>query len=168
MAIEQANYSVFIGTGNDKVEVSVYNPSNKVEALFGIAMCHAFVLGLFIYAGSSCGGDCHFNPAVTMVFVLMRKLNLVRGLTYVCAQAGGSLVGALLTITFSMSHGSAPLKLLKQDPNSPTKLLEPDVSMGQGFVIEIMNTFFLVLTILVFTQRKEIPKSAFGGAIGLV
>lgn len=37
----------------------------------------------------------------------------------------------------------------------------------QGGLIETLNTFFLMIVILCFTQRKEIPKCAFGGAIGL-
>jgi len=80
------------------IEMGFYanNPVNKKEQMFGIALCHGLILGIYIYAGASSGGDCHFNPAVTLGMILLRKCRFVAGLIYMVAQAAGSFLGALL------------------------------------------------------------------------
>ena len=42
------------------------------------------------------------------------------------------------------------------------------MTFGQAFNIECLNTFFLVFVVLAFTQRPQIPKMAYGGAIGFM
>jgi len=80
-----------------KVVTGFYSnsPVNQAEKMYGVALCHGLILGIYIYAGASSGGDCHFNPAVTLGMIFLRKCNFVAGLFYMAAQAGGSFLGAL-------------------------------------------------------------------------
>lgn len=71
------------------------SPVNQAEKMYGVALCHGLILGIWIYAGAASGGDCHFNPAVTVGMILLRKCKFVSGLFYIVAQAGGSFMGAL-------------------------------------------------------------------------
>lgn len=77
MAISMASYKWTDPTG--KVS-SVYTggSAGTGDALFGIALAHGLILAIWIYAGAAAGADCHFNPAVTLGFILGRKCNLVK------------------------------------------------------------------------------------------
>lgn len=107
MAVNIMNYT----WEQDGIKVGFYpnNAVNNAEKLFGVAMCHGLILGIYIYAGASSGGDCHFNPAVTVGMILLRKCRFVAGLFYIVAQAGGSFLGALLTM--ALSFGNTPSAL---------------------------------------------------------
>jgi len=85
------------------------------------------------------------------------------------AQLIGSFLGALLTWCLSFDWNFSPLTIAK-DNSTFNKIEEFKLTTTwyQAGLIETLNTFFLMLVILSFTQKKEIPKSAFGGAIGLV
>jgi glycerol uptake facilitator-like aquaporin len=76
MAISMANYKWTDPLGK---ELSVYPGSaGKGDELFGVALAHGLILAIWIYAGAAAGADCHFNPAVTLGFILGRKCNLVK------------------------------------------------------------------------------------------
>lgn len=152
------------------VEMGFYanNPVNKKEAMFGVALCHGLILGIYIYAGASSGGDCHFNPAVTLGMILLRKCRFVAGLIYMVAQAAGSFLGALLCMLQSYGHSSVPLSFATNATVNATADTNIEVTWKQAGLMEFLNTFFLMTIILAFTSKKEIPKQAFGGAIGLM
>merc|ERR1712072_180722 len=95
----------------NEIDMGFYanNPVNKKEQMFGVALCHGLILGIYIYAGASSGGDCHFNPAVTLGMILLRKCRFVAGLIYMVAQAAGSFLGALLCMALSFGASTSPL-----------------------------------------------------------
>merc|ERR1712228_197673 len=75
-------------------KVNIYPPGVfQQERLYGVALAHGLILGIWIYAGASNGGDCHFNPAVTLGFMFLRKCGCIKGLTYMVAQLIGSFLG---------------------------------------------------------------------------
>lgn len=55
----------------------VWSETGQDEMMVGIALCHALILTIMIYAGS-CSGSCHFNPAVTMIFLLNRQCRVLK------------------------------------------------------------------------------------------
>merc|ERR1712151_319337 len=98
--------------------------------------------------------------------MFLKKCGIVKGLLYMVAQLIGSFLGAVLTwcLCFDWNWGALTLAI---DGKEKIDVYKRDTTWYQGALIETLNTFFLMIVILCFTQRKEIPKSGFGAAIGL-
>jgi len=61
-----------------------------------------------------------------------------------------------------------PLTFATSTVKNPASDQDFDIRWYQAGLIEFINTFFLMIVILSFTSKKDIPKPAFGGAIGLM
>jgi MIP family channel proteins len=127
-----------------------------------VGLVHFLVLfALIISLGVASGG--HFNPAVTTAFIALRRIDPIDGLVYILAQLSGGVLGALLTKAFLLDEGRA------SDYGTP-KVSAILGSPFQGFLVEGIGTFVLVLTILVVALNPEIRRWAAlagGGALGL-
>src|SRR3954463_3642448 len=75
--------------------------STGAQAQFGsdfavIGLVHAFLLfGLIVMFGVVSGG--HFNPAVTLAALVIRRIRPLDGAIYMLAQLSGAALGPLLT-----------------------------------------------------------------------
>src|SRR6266571_2075673 len=87
---------VFIGAGS--IVSNTY--SHGAVGLLGIALAHGLALSIMISVfGATSGG--HFNPAVTVGFLVTRRIAPLLALLYIVAQlVGGILAGLLLRIIF--------------------------------------------------------------------
>jgi MIP family channel proteins len=127
-----------------------------------VGLVHAFLLfGLIVMFGVVSGG--HFNPAVTLAAMAIRRISPIDGAIYMLAQLSGGVLGALLT------------KGLLEDEGRATNYGATEVSnlLGgplQGMIIEAIGTFVLVLVILaaVFSKKsfKEWAPLAIGTTLG--
>jgi MIP family channel proteins len=124
--------------------------------LVGVALAHGLAIAVMVSAlGHISGG--HFNPAVTFAFALTRRIALPLAAVYVAAQlAGASLAALLLNWIYSGAVRDA------SHLGSPA--LSGSVSPGQGFLIEVVLTFFLVLVI--FATAVD-PGGSFKAIAGL-
>ena len=128
--------------------------------LLGVAMAHGLILAIMVTAlGHISGG--HFNPAVTLGFLMTRRIRPLLGLSYWVAQFSGGVAAALLLKWIYPDDISDAAKL-----GAP--VLNGQISVGAGFVLEAIMTFFLVW--VVFATAAD-PRGAFtiiaGFAIGL-
>ena len=128
--------------------------------LLGVAVAHGLILAIMVTAlGHISGG--HFNPAVTLGFLITRRIRPLLGLSYWVAQFAGAVAAALLLKWIYPDNVSDAAKL-----GAPT--LNSQISVGAGFVLEAVMTFFLVW--VVFATAAD-PRGAFtiiaGFAIGL-
>lgn len=91
----------------------------------------------------------HFNPAVTLAFVLQRETPPAKGLIFAAAQIAGGIVGTMA------AHAMFGLELLQ---------IGTQVRWGPGqWLGEMVATFALVLTILACVRhRPEIVPYAVG------
>jgi MIP family channel proteins len=128
--------------------------------LLGIAFANGLAIAVMVSAVGHISGG-HFNPAITLGFFVTRRLAASLTLVYWFAQFTGAACAALLLRWFyteqvrNLSHLGAPT-------------LGAGVSQWQGFVIEIVLTFFLVW--VVFATAADPGgtfKSIAGLAIGL-
>lgn len=83
---------------------------------------------------------CHINPAVTAGLLFGRKIGLVKSIFYVVAQCLGAVIGAGLLLVL------APENMRGADGLGKTALGE-GVTAGQGFGIEFLITFVLVMVV---------------------
>jgi len=110
-----------------------------------------------IYAVGHISG-AHFNPGVTLAFVVARHFAPRDAVPYWIAQFGGALVAALALRTMfgNVAHVGATL---------------PTGSQAQSFVLEVILTFFLMFVITsVATDTRAVGQAAaiaIGGTVGL-
>lgn len=125
----------FIGAGSIVLDTK----TGGAVGLIGIAIAHGVILSIMISAlGGVSGG--HFNPAVTIGFLVTKKQEVGAGVSYIISQLiGGTVAGLLLRIIFSAD--------VWQKANLGTPMLGDGVSFGTGILIEIVLTFFLVTAI---------------------
>ena len=141
--------------------------STGSQAQFGtdfavIGLVHAFLLfGLIVMFGVVSGG--HFNPAVTLAALAIRRIRPLDGVIYMLAQLSGGVLGALLA------------KGLLEDEGRATHYGAAQVSgllagPFAGSIVEMIGTFCLVLVILaaVYSEKsfKEWAPLAIGMTLG--
>ena len=144
---------VFAGTGaviiNDATAGSVTH--------VGVAITFGLVVMAMIYAVGDVSG-AHFNPAVTLGFIVARRLEAKAIVPYVFSQLAGALAASLLLHL-----------LFPKDAMLGSTI--PTGSAMQSFVLEAVLTFILMFVILsVSTGAKEkglMAGVAIGAVIGL-
>ncbi|MEO8289526.1 MAG: aquaporin [Gaiellaceae bacterium] len=128
--------------------------------LLAVAVAHGLILAIMVSAVGHISG-AHFNPAVTFGFLVTRRIAPLLAASYWVAQLLGALSAAALLKWIYPDAVSDRSKL-----GAP--LLNDQISVGAGFVLEAVLTFFLVW--VVFATAAD-PRGAFttisGFAIGL-
>ncbi len=117
--------------------------------------------------GSVSGG--HINPAVTLALMMAKVCEVKRGIYYMVAQFAGALLGALLCYgaTYGLSTSTIPIgaeRPLSSAPGTPpyglgVTTLNPWVSQLSGFILEMMGTILLCMTVLMVAVHKGNPFS---------
>jgi aquaporin Z len=130
------------------------------QGLLLVALANGLVLAIVVSALAHISGG-HFNPAVTIGFLVTRRIAPLLALMYIVAQlvagiAAAGMVRWLYPGTTAEAAGyGAPA-------------LDPRLSTGEGLVLEALLTSFLVF--VVFATAADIRgtfKSIAGLAIGL-
>jgi MIP family channel proteins len=111
--------------------------------LTDIGLVHLFAFAFMIYAFGGISGG-HFNPAVTIQFVVFKKIDATLGFFYVVAQCAGSILGAYLSQ--SILPGPFLAKTLAGSQLA-TNALAKGVTVYQGFFAEFIVTALLVIVI---------------------
>lgn len=140
---------VFCGTG----AIIVNEQSNGSLGLIGIALAFGIIISAMIYVFGNISG-AHINPSVTIALVIGKLTSKRDAVFYISAQIlGAILASGLLKFTFSK--------------NLTLGTTIPSGDLLQSFILEFVLTFFLMLTILAVTSKKEFSNIA-GLIIGLV
>ncbi len=145
---------VFIGAGSIVTNTFLHG----TVGLIGIALAHGLALSIVISAlGATSGG--HINPAVTIGFLITRRIIRLLGILYIMAQlAGATLAGLLLRTIFPDA--------VWQAAQLGTPGLAPEISPGTGILVEAILTFFLLLAVFGTAVDERAPKIG-GFGIGL-
>jgi aquaporin Z len=137
---------IFVGAGS-----AIYG------SVLDSALANGLVIAVMVSAVGLISGG-HFNPAVTLAFVVTRRMATSLALLYWLVQLGGAVLAALLlrwVLPPNPTHLGAPA-------------LHSALDAGQGIAIEAVLTFFLVWVI--FATAVD-PRGTFkqiaGLAIGL-
>ena len=141
---------------------TVYSGPNKLVgiiglgqlAMVGLGLVHAFVLTALVYAINARSG-AQLNPAVTIAFLVSRKMcGKVAALTIAC-QVLGAVIGAGVVYSMFGSDMAASVVLPK------------DGNAVRALVLETVMAFILVYVVLATTRSKDFKIAPLAGvAIG--
>ena len=125
--------------------------------LVGVALAHGLVIAVMVSAVGHISG-AHFNPAVTIGFLVTRRIEPALAGLYVFVQLLAAAAGALLA-RLIVDAGAA-------EAGSPT--LGEGVALADAVVVEAVLTFFLVFVVFATAvDPRGTFKSIAGLAIGL-
>jgi MIP family channel proteins len=132
--------------------------------LLAIAVAHGLVIGVMASAVGHISGG-HFNPAVTLGFLVTRRMAGSLAVVYWVSQLSAALLGAALVKWLLPDGLTDAVKL-----GAPA--LGHGAGPGAGFVLEIVLTFLLVWVIFATAADpggafKSIAGLAIGGTITL-
>ncbi|KAI3869319.1 hypothetical protein MKW92_053169 [Papaver armeniacum] len=114
--------------------------------VLGIAWTFGGMIFVLVYCTAGISGG-HINPAVTFGLFLVRKVSLVRAVSYMVAQCVGAISGAALVKGFQKAHYNRF--------GGGVNVLADGYSKGTGLAAEIVGTFVLVYTVLSATDNKR-------------
>jgi aquaporin TIP len=140
---------IFIG-GGAGIVAAHYGAASG--GLVGVALANGLAIGIMVTnLGHISGG--HFNPAITLGFVVTRRITPALAVVYWASQLLGATVAALiLRYIFAKQGGVAGAVPV------------PHVHDGKALVLELIMTFFLVFA--VWATAVD-PRGAFKAIAGL-
>ena len=147
---------VFIGVG-----AALSIGLTAEEALLVVALAHAFVYGAMVTATGHISGG-HFNPAVTIGFLITRRIPIALGVLYVIAQMAAATAAAGV-LRWLWPGGTA------EAAGYGAPAIDPGLKTGEALVLEALVTFFLVWVFFALAADiRGAYKATAGLAIGLV
>jgi aquaporin Z len=155
---------MIIGPGSAIVALDVIGGTMGVSLAFGLAL-----LAMAYTIGHVSG--CHINPAVTLGFLLSKKITIVQSVYYWVAQLTGAALGGLLIFAITKS---GDLDKTTAGPGGPQIFaangwgdkIGSQYGLGSVIVVEIVFTALLVFVVLA-TTTVGYPTGFGGLAAGL-
>jgi MIP family channel proteins len=156
---------VFIGAGSIMAVAVAFSsaqaPPEQLASLagftlVGVALAHGLAIAVMVSAVGHISGG-HFNPAITLGFLVTRRLAPTLAIVYWSMQfAAATAAAALLRWIFEEPE--------RQVVSLGAPALGRGIDHWQGFVVEIVLTFFLVW--VVFATAAD-PGGTFKSIAGL-
>ena len=141
---------VFAGCGAIMIDTLSHGQITHV----GVSLVFGLIITVMIYAFGHISG-AHFNPAVTLAFVVVRHFPVRRLGLYWGAQCAGAILAALC------------LRLLLGNVAALGTTLPADSGGAwQSFLLEAVLTFFLMLVIMAMATNTRAVGQAAALAIG--
>jgi MIP family channel proteins len=117
--------------------------------LVAVALAHGLVLAIFVSAFMHIGA--HFNPAVTIGMLVVRRIEPVMAGLYVVAQLAGATAAAF-ALKFAF-----PASLFAATRGGGLQV-SLDITSGQAFTLEMVGTMFLVWAIFGTAVDHRAPR----------
>jgi aquaporin NIP len=137
---------VFAGTG-----AAIVNELTGAVSHVGVSLTFGLVVLALIYSLGDVSG-AHFNPAVTIGFVLARRFPLREAGPYILVQFIGACAASLCLYAIFPASELLGATI-------------PRGSAGQSFVLEVLLTGFLMFVILKSTTGAQEKEALFAGPI---
>jgi len=144
---------VFVGSG----AIMMARHTNAATPLILAATAHGLILAVMVTATMRISG--HLNPAVTLAFLVTRRIEPLMAAIYICAQILGAIAAAYAL------KATVPADLFAATRGGGQSIAL-DVTATQGFVLEMIATFFLAFVVFGTAVDPNAPKVG-GFAIGL-
>jgi aquaporin Z len=133
----------------------------------GVSLAFGLTLLTMAYAIGPISG-CHINPAVTLGILMAKKINMKDAAAYVIAQCVGAILAAAVILFIAQGTPDGYVASVSGlGANGYAAHSPGQYSLAACFVVEVILTGFLVLTVLGSTDIKA-PVGFAGIPIGLV
>ena len=133
---------VFIGTGS----IIISEEYEGILQTFGVGVVFGLTVWLFIQLCRRFS-DCHINPAVTISFLVAKKITFLKAINYILLQLTGALLASfVLHLCFA------------NNKNLGNTL--PRGTLEESFVIEFFLSFALLMVILIVSSVEKFLKFA--------
>lgn len=158
-------FFIYVATGA-VVSVTYVGPLNS-GAIAVIGLAFGFGLAAMIYAAANISGG-HINPAVTIGFIVAKKIYVLKGFFYIFSQLAGAMVGSALLRATTPEIGTCDIVSVPivnfinvyftawRPVNLGATAVNGNVSLAQAVFLEFIITFMLVYTVF---ATVGIPKS---------
>lgn len=143
---------VFVG-GGSIMSATMSNINPTLPA----ALAHGLILGIMVTATMRISG--HLNPAVTIGFLVTKRIEPMMGVVYIIAQLLGAAVAAYALKAVFPTGVAVATRLGGQ-------VVSGDIGTMQAILCEAIATFFLVFVVFGTAVDPHAPKVG-GFAIGL-
>jgi aquaporin Z len=157
---------VFFGVGTATLSFGfALTGSTRTAGVLTTALAFGLVLLVLAYALGPISG-CHVNPAVTIGFLVSRRISVAEAVGYWIAQIVGAIVGAgILRAMFAGGTGYSTKTVgLGTDGYGNQSMIH--LAQGGAFLAEVVLTFLFVFVVLAVTRKAAWPQLG-GVAIGL-
>lgn len=144
---------VFVGSG----AILMARHTNSSTALVSVALAHGLILAIMVTATMRISG--HLNPAVTVGFLVTRRIEPMMAAIYISAQILGAIAAAYAL------KATVPLELFDA-ARGGGQSVALDITGTQAFFLEAIATFFLTFVVFGTAVDPDAPKVG-GFAIGL-
>src|SRR5215204_2381267 len=114
--------------------------------LVAVALAHGLILACMVTAAMPTSGG-HFNPAVTIGFLLTGKIKPVAGVGYIVVQLLAGVVAALAVYVMFGAGIEAARVVTAGTPDTATLENGQHISAWVAILAEIIATFFLTFVI---------------------
>ena len=127
---------------------------------FAVAFAYGLMLMILVYVIGWISG-CHVNPAITIAVVALRKMEVSDGIAYLLAQVFGAILAGGVDFVIQPGNGANVMFGLP----SPTQYIGQ--SEGVAFLVELIITFFLMLSYYAVLYTGKVHTAASGLLIGM-
>ncbi|XP_040911021.1 aquaporin-1-like [Toxotes jaculatrix] len=142
--------SAIIGKDNLDVKENAQDLAQELK----VSLAFALAIATLVQSLGHISG-AHLNPAVTLGLLVSSQISILRCVCYILAQMLGAVAASAIVNGYSHPESLGVNQLNK-------------VTAGQGFVIEFLATFQLVLCVLAVTDKRQTNVKGFAPlAIGL-
>jgi glycerol uptake facilitator protein len=128
-----------------------------------IGLVHVFVLAMLIHTLGGTSG-AHFNPAVTVALLSIRKIAPLHAAMYLVCQFAGGLAGAALTYALLEDEG----RKVQYGSTLASRLIQGNAL--HAAIGEALGTFFLMWAIMGAAVNPRAPRATaaliIGGTLG--
>jgi aquaporin Z len=156
---------VYFGVGTATLTFGFKATGSSVSAgVVATALAFGLVVLALVYSIGPISG-CHVNPAVTIGFLVGRRITLADAIAYWVAQFVGAIAGAAaLYGTFHLASDYKKSTGLGTNGYGASSMI--GANAGGAFIVEVILTFLFVFVILVVTRRSS-NAAVVGLVIGL-
>ena len=150
------------------VTVALEYPGSPLRQAMGDPVARRFLTGLgmgataiaLIYSAWGKRSGAHFNPAVTLTFLRLGKVERWDAVLYIAAQFAGAVAGvALVALVVGSPFGDPTVNYTATRPGTGGHIA--------AFAAEVVITFVLMVTVLTLTNAPRLARYT-GLAVGVL
>jgi len=163
-----ALFAEFLGTGLLVTIGCGACASHATQSVTNLALTFGLSVGTIVWVIAHVSGG-HINPAVTIGFLVTRKITIVRAVFYMISQCLGAIAGAGVLYIATPKDNNVT-KTFNRNPTLGTSAPPSDgsVEVYHVLIIEHLITFMLVLTVFATVDKRRVGFAGSGPlAIGL-